>query len=235
MLDTLFSKLSLADTHDDLYRNIVSLRIAENLFDDLSDTPQDWQAAIDLELESKPAAFASPTPVIHRPFEEAIWNEAIGYPFRNWMRSRYSDGTFGIWYGADSVETTVYETVHHWRYGLLEDAGFLEPGIRIERKIYRVRCDAALVDLRNAVKKFAALIDPRDYTFTHQVGSRLHHEGHPGLVSRSARCTGDTYGVLNPDVLSGPQHNCYLTYITTPKGIAVERTPGRRWMTVGVE
>lgn len=232
MLDSLFSGLSLSDTHDDLYRNIVSLRMSEDLFNDLSDDPQDWQAAIELELECKPPTFTSRNPIIHRSFEEATWNDAIGYPFQNWMRSRYSDGTFGIWYGADSVETTVFETAHHWRFGLLEDAGFIAPGIRIERKVYRIRCDAALVDLRGVVTRFTALIDPHDYTLTHQTGSRLHREGHPGLVSRSARCDGDIYAVLNPDVLSDPRQSCHLTYVTTPEGIVVERTPGERWLAV---
>ena len=64
----------------------------------------------------------SPTPAIHRPFEEAEWFNAIGWPFQHWQSSRYSDGSFGAWYGADSVEATVYETAYHWYHGLLADA-----------------------------------------------------------------------------------------------------------------
>ena len=146
------------------------------------------------------------------------------------MRSRYSDGSFGVWYGADSIETTVHETVHHWRSGFLRDAGFTRPGIRVERKLYRVRCDAALLDLRPAVAQVPALVDPADYSLTQQIGARLHREGHPGLVSRSARCDGDIHGVLNPCVLSDPRQVCFLTYFTTDTGVAVEREPGRVWM-----
>lgn len=222
----IFASLKLADTHGDLYRNIVSLRVSEDLFDDLSDRPEDWQSAISLELQTKPATYISHTPIIHRPFEEAAWDEAIGFPFRRWTSSRFSDGSFGVWYGADSLETTVYETVHHWRYGLLADAGFLDSGIRIERRVHLVRCDAALVDLRNAVSNYPMLVDPTDYTFTHQTGGRLHREGHPGLVTISARCEGDVYAILNPAVLSNPRPHCYLTYITTENGVDVERAPG---------
>lgn len=232
MVDSIFSGLSLSDIHDDLLRNIVSIRVSQDLFDDLSDNPDDRQSAIKLELECKPQAFSSLNPVIHRPFEEAAWNEAIEYPFRNWMRSRYSDGTFGVWYGADSIETTIFETVHHWRSGLLEDAGFVGPGIRMERKVYSVRCDAALVDMRSALARYPALIDPVDYTFTHQVGGRLHREGYPRLVSRSARCDGDIYALLNPAVLSDPRQNCWLTYTTAPDGVEVERSPGKRLLVV---
>lgn len=232
MIENVFEQIRLAETHGDLVRNIVSMRISQDLFDDLSDDPAAWEAAIQLELETKPKTFNSATPIIHRPFEEAEWNDAIGFPFKNWMRSRYSDGSFGVWYGSDDIETTVYETVHHWHSRLLQDAGFLQPGIKIERKVYRVRADAALVDLRSAVENYQALIDPTDYTLTHQVGARLHREGHPGLITKSARCNGDVYAVLNPKVLSNPRQACYLTYITTGQGIVVEREPGKIWLTV---
>ena len=230
MSEDVFAHAGLAETHADLMRNIVSLRVSQDLFDDLSDRPADWDAAIALEVATKPPAFTSAQPVLHRPFEEARWNDAIHYPFRHWMRSRYSDGSFGVWYGADSIETTVHETVHHWRSGFLRDAGFTRPGIRVERKLYRVRCDAALLDLRPALAHAPALVDPADYSLTQQIGARLHREGHPGLVSRSARCDGDIHGVLNPGVLSDPRQVCFLTYFTTDTGVAVEREPGRVWM-----
>lgn len=227
MIENVFANLSLAETHGDLVRNIVSLRVSEDIFDDLSDDPAAFQSAINLEIETKPPPFESRIPIIDRPFEESIWNEAIGYPFTNWMRSRYSDGSFGVWYGADSVETTIYETAHHWKTGLLADAGFLEPGVKIERRIYNVRCDAALIDLRPAVADFPSLRDSVDYTLTQQIGARLHREGHPGLTSKSARCPdGDVYAVLNPRVLRDPRLACWLTYTITKQGIEVERTPG---------
>jgi hypothetical protein len=228
----LFARVGLADTHGDLIRNIVSLRVSQDLFDDLSDKRSDREAATRLELATKPPPYASPTPIIDRPFEEALWNDAIDYPFKHWLRSRYSDGSFGVWYGSDAIKTTVYETVHHWRTGLLRDAGWTGPGIKIERKLYKVRCDAALVDLRPAVAHFPALLDPADYTLTHQVGAKLHREGHPGLASKSARSDGSIYAVFNPRVLSDPRQFCFLTYTTTAKGVRVEREPGVAWLSL---
>jgi hypothetical protein len=231
VIEGVFSHIRLADTHADLVRNIVSLRVSEDLFDDLSDEPAAWASAIQLEIETKPPLFVSGVPIIDRPFEEARWNEAIGYPFTHWMRTRYSDGTFGVWYGSDAVETTVAETVHHWRR-FLQDAGYTGAGIQGERKLYQVRCDAALVDLRPAVASFPALLDPADDTLTHQVGARLHREGHPGLVTRSARCEGHVFAVLNAPMLSAPRPLGFLTYTTTEAGVAVERAPGVTWMEV---
>lgn len=148
------------------------------------------------------------------------------------MYSRYSDGTFGVWYGADRVETTVFETVHHWRRQLLDDAGFNKPGVQMERKVYKVRCDAALLDLRGSVGAYPGLVHPSDYTLTHQVGARMYREGHPGLVVTSARCEGECYAILNKTVLSNPRQVCFLTYITKENGVVVERTPGTTWMTI---
>lgn len=235
MIDNVFKLASIAETHADLFRNIVSLRTSENLFDDLSDDPGDWETAISVELNAKPHTFVSHIPVIYRPFEEADWNDAINYPFKNWTRSRFSDGSFGIWYGCDQIETTVHETAYHWRNSFLLDAGFAYKGIKIDRKIYSVRCDAALIDLRHAATRFPDLTNPNDYTFTQQIGGRLHREGHPGLTSKSARFEGDCYAVLNPKVLSNPRQSCLLTYVTTDTGITIERQPGVTWFEIPAE
>ncbi len=232
MIEALFQNLSLSNIHRDLMRNIVSLRVSEHLFDDLSDDQNDWQTAIALEMDAKPATFTNYQPIINRPFEEAEWDNAIGYPFTHWQQSRYSDGSFGIWYGADGIETTIHETVYHWHNGLLADAGFLQPNIKIQRRVYNVRCDAALINLATQLDQYPSLVSPHDYSFCQQVGARLHREGHPGLISLSARCAGQVFAVLNANLLSNPRHHCYLTYTTTADGISVEQTPGEILMAI---
>ena len=107
-MNSLFSKLTLADVHQDVARNIVSLRQSQDLFDDLTGDPAEWLLAQRVEDEVKPPLYRSPTPVIDRPFEDAQWFNAIGWPFRHWQASRFSDGSYGVWYGAESVETTLY-------------------------------------------------------------------------------------------------------------------------------
>jgi hypothetical protein len=77
-----------------------------------------------------------------------------------------------------------------------------------------------------------ALVHLADYGLTQQAGQRLHKEGFPGLASRSARCEGDVFGILNPAVLSGPQMACYLNYRIVDGRVQVERETGTVWMTV---
>lgn len=229
----LFEELVLADIHCDVSRNIVSLRASQDLFDDLSDKPEEWALAQQVEDAVKPPTYQSRTPVIHRPFEDAHWFSAIDWPFKHWQASRFCDGSFGIWYGCDSVETSVHETVHHWFNGLLRDAGFEHEEVVAERRVYRVACDAALVDLRPALARYPDLLHKTDYAPAQAVGARLHREGHPGLVTASARhAAGHNYVVLNAKVLSNPRHHLYLNYRLNGGTITIEQQPGVRWLQI---
>ncbi len=219
-MDKLFDGLSLIDVHKDLTRNIASLITSENLFDDLSDSPQDWDTAIQAELDGKPKDFDSASPIIHRPFEDALWDNAIRYPFDHWMKSRFSNGSHGAWYGADSVHTSIYESAYHWHSGLLKNSSFDQPGMISERKVYLVHCDAALINLKEKVLAYPQITDPNDYTYCQAIGVRLHHEGHPGLVSRSVRnLSGETYAILRAQVLSAPRICAHFTYELTEDGV----------------
>lgn len=232
-MEELFSTLALRDIHSDLFRNIVSLRISQNLFDDLSYDPEAWESAIQLEMDTRPKVFSNTDPCINRPFEEAEWNEAVGYPFKNSSQSRFSDGTYGVWYGADSLETTIFETAYHWQNKLLSDAGFNRPGVSIERKVYLVKCDSALIDLRSAIERNPEILHPNDYTATHAIGSKIHREGHPGLITKSARYSeGDVYAIFTPKILSNVRHTCYLTYITTERGIEIQKSLGETFLVI---
>jgi hypothetical protein len=222
---SLFQNLAVADVHQCLFRNIVSLRESEDLFDDLSDDEADQQIALSFEMNTKPSWYVSNNPIIDRPFEESTWNDAVEYPFREWAQSRFSDGTYGVWYGSDNLETTLHETVFHWTK-FLDDSDFLDESVSIQRKVYTVQCDAALLDFRPHVDEHPALIHSTDYSFSHQIGSRIKREGHPGLVTISARCEGENFAIFNASVLSNPHQECYLTYRKSENEINVERRPG---------
>lgn len=230
-MDQLFANLSLADVHQDVFRNIVSIHVSQDLFDDLSPDPHAWQLAQSVETEVKPHPYLSHMPVIYRPFEDAKWLAAIGWPFKHWQASRFSDGSFGVWYGASSVETTVHETAYHWVTGFLKDAGFENEPVVAERKVYSVACAAALLDFRQAVPQFPALVHTSDYRFPQEVGARLHREGHPGLLTCSVRhAGGDNYAILNPAVLANPIHHCQLTYRLQNGVVGVEKQLGVTWL-----
>ncbi|MCO5120824.1 MAG: RES family NAD+ phosphorylase [Burkholderiaceae bacterium] len=229
----LFAELPLADFHQDVARNIVSLHRSEDLFDDLSDDPAEWELAQTVEDEAKPPPYRSGTPLIHRPFEDADWFNAIAWPFRHWQATRFSDGSHGVWYGADTIETTVCESAYHWYRGLLSDAGYEHEAVVAERKVYSVACDAALLDFRGATANHPDLLHPTDYSFAQAVGARIHREGHPGLLIQSVRRPGgENVAVFNPAVLSNPRLACQLAYRLEAGRILVEKRPGSTWFSL---
>jgi len=235
MMDALFSHLTLSDVHHSVMRNVVSIGSSQDLFDDLTSNPAEWALAQQVENTVKPPPYQSRTPVVHRPFEDATWANAIGWPFKHWQASRFSDGSFGVWYGCDSAETSVYETAYHWLKRFLSDAGFENEQVVGERKVYEVTCDAALVNLRPLVADYPSLTHPTDYLDTQSMGARLQREGHPGLVAASVRfAPGHNYVVFNPGVLSNPRHHCQLTYRLDGHHIVVEKQPGVVWLDIAV-
>ena len=235
-MDDVFTHLAITDIHNDVLHNIVSLRVSQNLFDDLTDSEQDWALAQQIEMMVKPPLYQSVTPALHRPFEDAKWFNAIDYPYKNWQVNRFSDGSYGVWYGSDSVATTVYETAYHWYHDLLCDAGFEREAVVAERKVYSVACDAALLDFRALVNDFSGLRHKTDYSYTHAVGARIHREGYPGLLTQSARCEcGENYAIFNASVLSNPRDHCFLTYTLQDDSIVIEKTPGRCLMKISLE
>ena len=231
----LFADLALADLHQDLARNIVTLGEGQDLFDDLTSNPAEWSLALQIEGEVNRPRNRSRTPVIGSPFEEAQWFCVIVWPFKYWHASRFSDGTYGVWYGSESVETTVYESAYHWYQALLCDAGFERTAAIAERDVYWVACRAALLDFRSKTEKFPDLLSPSDYVFCQSIGNRIHQEGHPGLITHSVlRPAGENLAIFNPDVLSNPRRTDQLTYRLEGDRIVVELQSGTPWMTLDV-
>lgn len=239
-MEDLFTGIALTNVRRAVFRNIVSIHHSQDLFDDLSTDPVHQTIAQRLEIETKPASYRSTTPIIHRPFEDVEWTNfwfnVIGYPFKNWQSSRFSDGSFGVWYGSDAVETTVHETVHHWVHGLLRDAGFMTPGsapIVAERKVYQVDVHAALLNLVPLAKGHPQLVDKVDYTYTQALGAKVHREGHPGLLTASARHAGGVnQAIFNPAVLSNPKPHCQLSYSLEGELVTVSREAKKAWLKV---
>jgi len=227
-VDKLFTRV--IDFSKDVFRNIVSLRETQDLFDDLSDGDAELSAiAVEAEARVKENI---PLGFIERGFHYSL---AIGYPFdtQPYMASRYGDGSFGIWYGSvDSLETSIFETAYHMSRDEMNIYGLRETVVR-ERAVYLVSCKGILLNLVGRERDCPQLVSD-DYSYTQSIGRRLAREGHPGLQAPSARCRGVNVAVFNPNILSNPRHHLYLTYSFDPmsKSVAVERQPGELLMTV---
>ena len=218
--------------HDDVFRNIVSLRESEDLYDDINDEDESVSligVAVEANVKKN-----LPKGLINRGFH---YTHSISYPFETepFMSSRYGDGKFGVWYGSLDLQTTIYETVHHMMKDESIIEGLNEVIIR-ERVVYKIYCEAILIDLSEKHTDYPQLIS-ENYEFTQQIGQKLYREGHPGLLAPSARTEGTNTVIFNPSVLDNPRNYCYLTYRFDPKSkkVIVERAPGKILMTLSRE
>lgn len=219
-----------ATLNEDVKRNIPSLRISEDLFDDLYDDDNNYkEIAQAAESRVKQGIAAN---IIQRGFH---YTTGVLYPFEseNYQRTRYSDGSFGCWYGSMDLDTTIFETAYHNLKNELNIEGVNEIIIR-ERAVYNVLCQGVLLDFRGK-----HLLEPKliqeDYSFTQQIGRRLSREGHPGLLAPSARKKeGINVVIFNPNILSNARAVQYLTYYIDPikECVRVETTPGTTYLTI---
>jgi hypothetical protein len=220
---------SSVDFHRDLTRNIPGIRASQNLFDDLSSDPADWDIAIAAEGSDR---IPTGSALITRPFD---YGSVIGYSFEaaHWQSTRFSDGSsYGVWYGSLDLETTVYETAWHWYRFVLDSYAGEARVIATDRRVFDVRCDALLVDLRGKETAYPGLVSRTSYAFTHKLGRYLRDQDQNGLLVRSARCDGINGAVLRPERLSNVRDRLYLTYHldVAQDTLVAERTRGRKWM-----
>ena len=219
------------DFHQDLVRNIKSIRLSQALFDDLADTPEEALVAASAEALAR---VASDVPLITRPFD---YGTVISFSFdaHHWQETRFSDATrFGVWYGSLDVKTTVYETVFHWHRFLLDSFAAENRVIIGERRVFSVRCDAQLVDLRGREREAPGLLDRRSYQYTQSLGAYLVAHAQEGLLAKSARCDGTNAAIFQAARLSKPRDRTQLTYRCNPTRdrVTVETTPKKTWLSI---
>lgn len=103
--------------------------------------------------------------------------------------SRFSDGSYGVYYAASELETAVAEVSHHRALFLACTA---EAAIDVDLRCYRVTVNAKLGDLRGlqARPAIAALHDPDSYAASRPFASAQRAAGSAGLVYDSVRRSG---------------------------------------------
>lgn len=99
--------------------------------------------------------------------------------------SRFSDGSFGVYYAAIALETAIAEVSHHRSVFLKRTQ---EPAIEVDLRNYRATIAAHLTDVRGA----APLHDPEDYAAPQALARQLVASGRDGVIYDSVRHPGGT-------------------------------------------
>jgi hypothetical protein len=125
--------------------------------------------------------------------------------------SRFSDGTYGVYYAARDMATAVAETAYHRARFLARTA---EPPGEIDMRSYLADIRAELIDLRGYGRGKPDLMNPDSYAASQAFAKARREEGAGGIVFDSVRRDGGLcVAVFRPKLVApcrqGP-HVCYL-------------------------
>ncbi len=130
--------------------------------------------------------------------------------------SRFSDGSYGVYYAANSLETAIAEVAHHRGVFLRRTA---EPAIDIDMRLVTATVEAELHDLLDASAagaaanegRFAGVLDPDDYGPSQSLGRKLRAADSWGLRWPSVRhAGGECVGIFRPRALRNAKAAAHL-------------------------
>lgn len=125
--------------------------------------------------------------------------------------SRFSDGSYGVFYAARAVETAIEETKHH-RTRFLQATD--EPAQEIDMRVYAVDLSASLHDIRPLRDHHPALHDPDSYGASQDFAAGLRDAGSDGILYHSVRHPGgECAAIFRPRLLSDCRQERHLCYV----------------------
>jgi hypothetical protein len=129
----------------------------------------------------------------------------------NVLGTRFSNGTYGIYYAANQLETAIRETVHHFSR-FASDSN--DPPRREDMRVLLGSINRELDDvssLENGVR--ATILDPDSYEASRPFGLERREAGSNGLLYPSVRQHGgQCIAAFWPDVVGIPIQERHLQY-----------------------
>jgi RES domain len=125
--------------------------------------------------------------------------------------SRFSDGTYGVYYAGSDLRTALAETIHHFEK-FARDAS--DPVRSEDMRVLVGRIDHDFEDvgtLPDADKE--AILDPINYTTAQIYGGNLRNNGSAGIVYPSVRePAGECVAAFRPNVVEPPSQERHVQY-----------------------
>ncbi len=196
------------------YRNIRAVFPPIDLFEDIAD-PSDWEALLSAEMKTNPRLAESVGNLDTVPKERRVAGQGASWvmaPFTHYSPdrpSRFSNGTYGVYYAGNKPEVALFETVYHhekFMAATQEKAGWTSAFRQLIRK---VQCH--LYNIREK-SRFHNLYQ-EDYKAAQILAGHLRQEGANGLIYKSVRYEGGEAVVLFwPDCISLPVQGDDFSY-----------------------
>jgi len=187
-----------------------------DLFERVSRDPAVWEALIAAEQLVNPRIRDQVGEIRLVPPDERISGPGASYvlaPFThlNPKGSRFSDGSYGVYYAAREFETALYETVHHFAR-FAADSG---DGPRHEdMRVLVGRIGSTFHDVESVPPdKRALILDPNSYATSRSFGAAMRLAGSNGLLYSSVRyAAGACVAAFRPKAVGIPIQTKHLQY-----------------------
>jgi hypothetical protein len=186
------------------------------LFERVDDDPAVWEALIAAEMLVNPRIRDEVGEIALVPPEERLQGPGASYVMASFTHlnpkgSRFSDGSYGVYYAGDRFEVALAETVHHF------EAFARDSGDSIRHEDMRVlvgSVDTEFHDLASLpAAERAEVLDPDDYRASRALGARLRTAGSNGVVYSSVRYSGGVcLGAFRPTAVRPPVQTRHIQY-----------------------
>jgi hypothetical protein len=177
-----------------------------SLFDRVAE-PADLPAVFAIEMMSNPRLRQEVGELSIVPEEERVSGPGTtpimaAFTHINPAGSRFSDGSFGVYYAAFDLETAAAEVSHHRAVFLGHTR---EPAIEIDMRNYRADIACELLDIRGEASLRPQLYMPGSYALSQTFARRLREAGGKGVVYDSVRhAGGQCVALFSPRCITPP-------------------------------
>jgi hypothetical protein len=142
----------------------------------------------------------------------AVGNSVVMAAFTHFSPSkpsRFSNGSYGVYYASKTVETAVFETVFH-RENFLRYTH--EEACSIDMRVYVGKVLKPMHDIRSS--DYACLYASNDYSLSQSFAKSLREEGALGILYNSMRHKGgECIAAFQPAAVSTPIQGQTFTYV----------------------
>ena len=204
-------------------RRIVPSRFPPiQLFERVTD-PQDLEAIFALDALTNPRLRDEVGDIRLVPPEDRVSGPGASvimaaFTHPNPSGSRFSDGTHGVFYAANDLDTAVAETRHHRERFMRATE---QPRMELDMRVYLVDLEGELHDLRGQKVAQPLVYHAADYAAGQNLGRTLREAGSNGITYASVRRTGgECAAVFRPPLLSNARQERHLCYVWDGRQIA---------------
>jgi hypothetical protein len=195
------------------YRIVPSRFPSINLFDRVA-SPEDFDALYALEAMTNDRIRDEVGDIELVPRAERLYGEGSGpimaaFTHLNPLGSRFSDGSYGVFYAARERRTAIAETQYHQANFLLATN---EPPIQLQMRVYHVDVSGQLHDLR-MLDQSDPIYLPDSYAASQSVGRQLRMQGSNGISYHSVRLAEhECVAVFRTTAVSSCRHASQMLY-----------------------